>query len=183
MRIYTADPNLEVAGLTTLSFVSNLDSTNYAELIKKHGLENVDTEAWYPLNKVFGLFNDIAAQNRGHAPFVVMGMKITQQSPFPPDMLNGLTLAGILEGWQEHYEASHRGGTLPPVVTEKLGEQNYRLILQEDHLYPYDLVYGMAYGFCKLLLPRGTNFKVMYDPEHTPYGDYGDRIIVNVSWE
>ncbi len=39
-RIYTAEPGLEVAGLTTLSFVNNLDSANFAELISRHGLDD-----------------------------------------------------------------------------------------------------------------------------------------------
>jgi len=182
-RTYTADPALEVSGLTTLSFVNNLDSSSFAELISKHGLEEIDTEAWYPLNKVFGLFNDIAAENRGSSPFVAMGMKIAEQSPFPPELRNQLTLTGILEGWHDHYEASHRGGTLPEVLTEKVDDQHYKLILPANHLYPFNLVYGMAYGFCRLLLPQGTNFKVKYDETHTPYGDYGDKVVIHVSWE
>jgi hypothetical protein len=182
-RTYQAEPGLEVAGLTTLSFVNNLDSVNYAELVAKHGLDNVDTEAWYPLNSVFGLFNDIVAQNRGSSPFVAMGIKIAEQSPFPPELRNKLTLVGILDGWQDHYEASHRGGTFPPVITKKVDDKHYRLILSEHHLYPFDLVYGMAYGFCRLLLGVEANFTVKYDEVHTPYGDHGDKVIIHVSWE
>jgi hypothetical protein len=183
-RAYVASPELEVAGSTTLSFIDNISSTTFRPLIERHNLQAVDTTQWYPLQRIFDLFNDIAEQN-GTQPFVAMGMKIAQQSEFPPEMLgHELSLVEVLNGWQAHYEANHRGGDLPPVETIKVDDTHYQLILQPDHLYPYDLVYGMAYGFCRLLLPKGSSFKVAYADGHHPHLDMSgdDHVIINVSW-
>jgi|GEM_PF-1517866 len=182
-RIYTAEENIEVAGTTTLSFVENISSSMIDDLRKKHDLVEIDTEKWYPLQRVFDLFNDIS-EEYGTQPFVAMGMKIAEQSEFPPEMLGSeMSMVQILEGWQAHYEANHRGGTLPPVVTKKVSDNHYQLVLPSNHLYPFDLVYGMAYGFCKLLLPKGTQFTIRYDDEKNPLSSDDTEVVVNVQWD
>ncbi|MGJ3237327.1 MAG: hypothetical protein ACFE0Q_01340 [Anaerolineae bacterium] len=183
-QVYTAPKDVEVAGSTTLSFVDNLESVTISDLRQKHGFTQVDVARWYPLQSVFNLFNAIAEQY-GTQPFVAMGMKIAQQSEFPPEMLGSvLSLAQVLEGWQAHYEANHRGGTLPPTKTVKLADNHYQIVLAPDHAYPFDLVYGMAYGFCRLLLPKGQGFTVYYEDNHSPIkrNSPEDEVIVNITW-
>jgi hypothetical protein len=183
MRTYVAPEGLAVSGTTTLSFVENVGSGEFEDLIAKHNLNNIDTEKWYPVQQVFDLFNDMTERAGGIGQvFVAMGMKIAEQSDFPPELKQELTLIGILEGWQEHYAVNHRGADLPPVTTKKLGDSHYQLVLRPDHLYPYDLVYGMAYGFCKLLLPKGTKFVVKYADDFNPYKGYSQGVVIDVSW-
>lgn len=183
MRTYTAPAGLMVSGTTTLSFVDNIGAGEFQDLIAKHGLDNIDTTQWYPVQQVFDLFNDITARMGGVGQvFVAMGMRIAEQSDFPPEMKEELTLIGILEGWQEHYAVNHTGGELPPVTTVKLADTHYQMHFRPDHLYPFDLVYGMVYGFCRLLLPPGTAFVVKYDDEKNPYRDYSKGVIVDVRW-
>ncbi|MEO1287468.1 MAG: hypothetical protein AAFV93_06840 [Chloroflexota bacterium] len=182
-RRYIAPEGVEVAGTTTLSFVDNISGDSISEFRSKHGLSNIDTNQWYPLQQVFDLFNDIAQELSTQA-FVAMGMKIAEQSEFPPEMLgNELSLVQILEGWQAHYEANHRGGDLPPVETIKVADTHYQLVFAHNHAYPYDLVYGLAYGFCKLLLPKGSQFMVAYDEQLSPMQkSETDNVIVNITW-
>lgn len=182
-RIYKAPADVEVAGTTTLSFVDNVSANTIKALREKHDLTTIDVESWYPLQKVFDLFNDIAAEY-GTQPFVAMGMKIAEQSEFPPEMLgNALSLAQILEGWQAHYEANHRGGKLPETKTIKVVDNHYQIVLAHNHAYPFDLVYGMAYGFSKLLLPQGTDFTISYDEHYSPIARNEDEeVIVNIRW-
>ena len=181
-RIYKADPALELAGVTTLSLVENIVSDAIQPLREKHNLVEIDTEKWYPVQQVFDLFNDIVEEH-GTQSFVAMGMKIAEQSEFPPEMLGSeLSLVQILEGWQTHYEANHRGGDYPPVGTIKVADNHYQLVLKLEHIYPYDLVYGMVYGFCKLLLPKGTPFTVKYDEKQNPHTEGASKILINVMW-
>lgn len=180
---YTCDPNLETNGLAVLSFVNNLGTEDIQPLIEKHNLVDIDPDQWYPAQQVFDLFNDVVDKHGGYQVFIAMGMQIAEQSEFPPEMRETLTLAMILEGWQEHYQANHRGAFLPPVETVKVSDKHYQLVLRPDNLYPPNLVYGMAYGFCKLLLPSGTPFLVQYDDHLVTYADNGEQVIVNVSWE
>lgn len=183
MNILTANDEIEVAGITTLAFVDNIMSSDWKELREKHDLVTIDESQWYPVQKIFNLFNDIVAQY-GTQPFVAMGMKIVERSVFPPEMLNDeLSLIQVLEGWQAHYEANHRGGDFPPVVTRKQADNHYQLILDAEHLYPFDLVYGMAYGFCKRLLPSNADFKVSYDETFNPYRNKDEQVIVDIKWD
>ncbi len=181
---YTCDQRLEVIGVAVLSFVRNMGTDAFDALILKHGFDTVDVDAWYPAQRVFDLFNDVVDSSSGNTQiFVAMGMQIAEQSQFPPEMAESLTLAMILEGWQIHYQANHRGADLPPVETVKVSDTHYQLVLSPDNLYPADLVYGMAYGFCKLLLPPETYFSVSYDDEYSPYNDPHGQVIVHISWE
>lgn len=183
VRQYACDTSLEVSGPTTLSFVNNLGSSSYQHLIKQQGLDRIDTDQWYPAQQIFDLFNAILDENGGNTqPFVAMGMKIAEQSTFPPEMQDTITLPMILDGWMEHYAVNHRGGDLPPVTTVKLADNHYQLHLLPTHLYPFDLVYGMAYGFCRLLLPARSDFLVQYLDGHNPYTDYTDSVIVDIRW-
>ncbi len=183
MRRYTCEPNLQVSGVTLDSMVRNLEAEMIEPVIAEHGLATIKHDEWYPLQIVFDAFNDMMKRYNNTQLFVAMGMKIAEQSEFPPELQGQVTLPMMLIGWQEHYEANHRGGTLPPVETIQIADNHYQLVLQANHLYPFNLVYGMVYGFCRLLLPEGTYFVVEYDDVHTPYGDYGDKVIINITWE
>lgn len=183
IRRYVCEPSLEVSGPTTLSLVSNLASYSFQPLIEAHHLDQIDPDQWYPVQQVFDLFNALVEQNNENTqPFVAMGMKIAEQSTFPPEMQGKITIAMILEGWQAHYQANHRGGTLPPVTTVKLADNHYQLHLRPDHLYPFDLVYRMAFGFCRLLLPDEVDFTVRYLEGHNPHETYSDSVIVDIAW-
>lgn len=184
IRIYTCDEKLEIAGSATKSFVDNLNSPNIKDLIKNHGFDEVDMNKWYKGTDVFDFFNAIVRDNRGSTQaFVAMGMKVAEQSDFPPEMRESLTLPMILEGWQAHYEANHRGAALAPVKTVKLGDNHYQLKLDPAYIYPYDVAYGMAYGFCRLLLPEDAEFRVAYVDGHNPHVGTDDNVIIDIIWE
>lgn len=184
MRKYVAPEGLEVAGVTALSYIDNIASDSYQPLIEKHGLENLEEEKWYPLQPFFNFFNEIVEMQGTTQPFVAMGMKIADHSIFPPEMIGQeVSMVQIIEGWQDHYAVNHRGADLIPVKSQKVADRHYQLILDKDHHYPFDLVYGLAFGFCRRMLPEDTDFEVSYDETHSPYNeDYGDKVIINISW-
>ena len=181
-KIYQSPPNIELAGSAAKSMVDNMASQHVEDLIEKHGLENIQLDDWIPLQPMCDFFNDVVEKGGSGQAFVAMGMKIAEQSEFPPEMRESLTLPMMLEGWDSHYQANHRGGTLPRVETVQKSDTSYELHLPEAHVYPYDLAYGMVYSFCKMLLPPDTNFSVTYDPDHTPYENWSDGVIIRVVW-
>ncbi|MDX2162400.1 MAG: hypothetical protein SF162_13820 [bacterium] len=185
VKVYACDANLKVFGATALSFIDNIGADTYRALAKAQGLGDIDRESWVPLQPIFDLFNQVVEMDTGSTQsFVAMGLRIAEQSAFPPELQNDRTLIGILEGWMSHYAANHQGAPLPPVTTHRISDQHYELHLLPEHLYPYDLVYGMAYGFCRLLLPAGSHFSVTYKANHSPYEDDAQEktIIVSVRW-
>lgn len=182
-KIYQAAPEIEIAGSAAISMVDNLISEDISHLIEEHGLANIDVDDWIPAQQMFDLFNDVVDHGGSTQAFVAMGMRIAEQSEFPPEMLQQLTLQAMMEGWNDHYQANHRGGHVPPTETVKLSETAYELHLKgEEHLYPYDVTYGMIYSFCKRLLPDGADFRVYYDEEYDPYEDWTNGVIIHVEW-
>ena len=184
-KVYGADPATEIAGSAAKSMVDNLSTPDIKTLIVKHGLDKIELTDWVPLHKMCDLFNDVAASQAGGASqtFVVMGMRIAEQSEFPPEMLEHLTVPVMVMGWDDHYKVNHRGGTLQAIVPKKISETQYEIhMVGLAHPDPYDMTYGMVYGFCRKLLPKGTKFTVSYDEVHSPYNQWQDGVILKVQW-
>lgn len=184
-KVYHADPKIEVAGSAAKSMINNIVTSDIETLIAKHGLDRVQTTDWVRLNTLCQLFNDITEFHEGSSAqiFVAMGMKIAEQSEFPPEMLSGLTLPMILMGWNDHYWMNHRGGTLPEIVSRKISEHEYELrMVGEEHPYPYNMTYGMVYGFCRTLLPKHTKFHIWYEDNYSPYTTWHNGVILRTSW-
>lgn len=184
IRQYTCDPQLEVRGIDAFSMIDNIRTADYYPLLKKYKLTAVDPDAWYPLAVIFDLFNDIVAEAGGDTQyFVAMGMQVAKQTEFPPHMEGDLSLRTVIEGWQDLYAYNHRGAELPPIEVYSEGVQQYGVYLRPDHLYPFDLVYGQAFGFCKRFLDPTSDFVLVYDTHHSPYHDPSEGVILHLGWE
>lgn len=186
-KVYSANPKVEVAGSAAKSMVDNLITPDIEHLVRKHHLDDIQLDSWVPLSNLCNLFNDVAGTMGGGATqaFVAMGMKIAEQSEFPPEMLQNLTMPIMMMGWDDHYKANHRGATLPAIQTVQISDTVYELHMPgEEHPYPYDMTYGMAYGFCRRLLSRRelNNFVVEYDKDHSPQSDWTEGVILRVKW-
>ncbi|MEO0565496.1 MAG: hypothetical protein AAF125_25540, partial [Chloroflexota bacterium] len=182
-KIYTADPSVDVAGSAAKSMVDNLATSDIQDIIERHGLGDIQPGDWVPLHEMCGMFNDAEAILGGGAAqvYVAMGMKIAEQSEFPSEMLESLTMEVMLMGWNDHYKANHRGAQLADVASHKISDTSFELHFPADgYPYPYNLAYGMAFGFCKKLLPKGINFKVEYDDVHSPYADWTEGVVLRV---
>lgn len=185
-KIYQAPADVEIAGSAATSMIHNIATEDIASLAEKHGLNGVTVEDWVPLSKMCALFNDVAASVGGGAEqvFIGMGMRIAEQSEVPPEMRANLTLPVMLMGWNDHYNANHRGGNLPDIISRKIGEREYELHMEgKAHPYPYNMTYGMVYGFCRTLLPQNTTYHVVYEEQHSPYSTWENGVIIRVTWE
>ncbi|MEL6404324.1 MAG: hypothetical protein AAFR81_08155 [Chloroflexota bacterium] len=148
-------------------------------------MDNIALDEWVPLQSLCDLFNEFYESAPGNAEqaFVAMGMRIAEQSEFPPEMKEQLTLPIMLMGWDDHYQANHRGGHLPPVRTKQISETSYGLhVPGNEYPYPYNVTYGMIFSFGKMLLPAGTHCNVSYDEKRSPYDTWENGVIIKVSW-
>ena len=160
MRHLTCEPDIEVVGVGVLSMIENLRSEYVRPLMEKHGLTNVNPENWYPAQKYLDVLNDIYKNPNASTNFIAVGMKIAENVVLPPDMQNP-TLPQILAMWDPVYKLQHRGDNIGGIEVQQLSETSYRTI--HRNIYPDDLAYGVAYGWCKRFLPRGRSFNVRYE--------------------
>lgn len=112
---------------------------------------------------------------------VAIGMAVATKMVMPPDLVHA-PLPVILSLWNDLYHMQHRNGNIGEVKAEKISDTHYRTT--HTHLYPDDMVWGLAYGMAKRFLPPGAHFKVEYSPQspRLDEGD-GDQTVVDVIWD
>lgn len=177
--------DVEIAGLAAKSMVDNLETPQIKSLVERVGLDDIRANQWVPMEQMVQLFDMIdQAKSSSTQAYVAMGMRIAEQSEFPPEMLKDLTMETMIMEWDTHYRINHRGGNLPEIKSVQTGETSYELHMEppQRHPYPYDMTYGMVYAFCRRLLPKGTNAVVKYDDMKSPYNDPSNGVVLQVSW-
>jgi hypothetical protein len=180
MREFKCDPNAEIIGQNVLAFVQNLRAEEVQPFLKKHGLENVDPEKWYPLQDWLNVLNDIQREGEAMSDFVGIGMAIAETAPLPPET-EGMNLEQFFGLLNPSYQMQHRSGDVGKIESEKVGDKHIKVTV--DVPYPDDLEYGTAYGFAKRFLPKGTRFVVKYDEKQTRKDHGGENTIIHVTWE
>lgn len=181
MRVYTCEPGTEVSGEVLLGVINNIRSDQFMPYLEVKGLTDVQPHHWYPLEKLMDIFNEMTKRGGDSSNFVALGMAIATYSVMP-EGAESPTMVQMLEVWNDHYQINHRSGKISQVQTVKVHDKHYQLVLEVAHTYPHDLVYGLAYGFCRKLLPSGTTFTVRYDDEYKPSNPNADKIILHVEW-
>lgn len=180
MRELTCDSNVEVIGKNILSILVNLHADDIQPFAAKHGLEDIQPEEWYSLSKWLDFMNDLA-QNTGFTlNFVAIGMGIAENVNLPPEMENA-TYSDILLSWDHIYHHQHRGGEIGNHYVEKITDTHFKCTFTD--VYPDDLKYGIAYGFARRFLPKGTSFVIKYEDMNQRM-DKGnaDQTVMFISW-
>lgn len=182
MRILTAPANVELIGFMTMAFISNLQSSETLPVFQKHGLGSVEPYNWYSATTFMDALNELAEHDNLSSNLIAIGMEVGKNVPVPPDNPNP-TLEEMLYGWDVAYTSLHRNhhDNIGGIAVEKVAEKHYKTI--HTHLYPDDMSYGIAYGYARRFLPKGTSFNVFYEP-NVPRLDEGDgkNTIIHVKW-
>ena len=177
MRHLTCDPNVEVIGQTTKSYLENIRGEYTRPIIEAHGLTDIDPNEWYPAKSMLDAMNELAQQPDFTSSLVAIGLKIAENLFIPPQIAS---FDQILEGLDVAYHSAHRNGDIGHVRGEKVEDGYYRVYLED--IYPDDMTYGIIYGLAKRLLPSGTQFSVKYDEGQPNRDRGGDKSIVHVRW-
>ncbi len=180
MRKLICDESIEVIGQAVLSYVDNIEAYNIAPLLAENGISDIQPDQWYPLLSVLNTLNQLTTMPNLTTNFVAVGLRIAENMVLPPELVNA-HVSEILMLWDDLYHLQHRGGEIGYVKVEKISETHYKTI--HKHLYPDDLVYGLAYGMCRVFLPKDATFTVEYDKDTKRLDEGGDFTIVHVKWE
>lgn len=180
MRELKCDPNVEIIGASVISVTDNMQIEEVQPYLKRHGLEHVEVDKWYPAQSWLSVMNDLRAQTNFTQNAVAIGLAVAENVWMPPEMQNA-SMEDIVLQWGNIYDMQHRGGDIGFIKTEKLGPKHIRTTHQ--HPYPDELTYGIGYGFCRRFA-KGESFTVQYlDMDYRM--DKGDapQTIIDITWE
>lgn len=169
----------EIRGATIIPYRDSINSQNYLDIYTKHGLGTINPDAWYPMQNLVDVFNDIQASGNAVMDFVSIGMKMSENLPLPPEMANSSSIE-MVRNVDQAYQYSNRGsdyGYIRGVITsERHVTVHYRVP------YPDDLLYGSLYGYAKRFLPVGTSFTVAFDIKTIRMEQGGTETVIHVKW-
>jgi hypothetical protein len=181
MRKATCDPAAEISGQTLQAYIHNVQADIILPIFEKYGYKDIDPNKWYPLQPLLNILYELGTNADSTNNLVAIGVKIAEYG-VEAAATDHASMPVVLEHWDEHMYASVRGGDIGHIVTEKLNDKSYRLT--QKHVFPDDLCYGLAYGFARSRLPKGTSFKVEYeDYNHRIDNGDGDKTVILVKWE
>lgn len=174
------DPKAEIIGQNVLGFVECVNKDRILPFLKKHALNPIDPNRWYPLQKWLDVLNDMVTAEGSMFDFVSVGMKIAETAVYPPEVEN-LPFAAFVMMIPQVYQMQHRNGNVGEERAEQLGEKHLQLIMRTP--YPDDLAYGVVWGMARRFLPAGTSFLIEYD-ETEPRRDHGgETTVLDISWD
>ncbi len=184
MPTYQAfDPNTELVGRTALSMTSNIMQDEYIDILKRHGLEQIDPEAWYPVQSLLDVFNEIARGGFNASPiFVSIGMAAARLSlESMPPQLKALPWQTFFTSYDKVWQSRHRNGDVGRVTTEYVDDNH--LVLRFRSPYPDDIFYGAFYAYTRHFKPAGKNFSVTYDDKLLPRDKGGNETVIHIQVE
>lgn len=178
-RYVSFEADTELNGNTALAFLKNIRHDNIVDILKKHGMDNIDPTAWYPLQSVLNIMNDIYESSDASTNFVSIGIAAAQLGidNLPPQMANA-TLEQLLMAYPAVYQQRHRGGDPGEIAVKKVDDSHYIITMRVP--YPDDVFYGVMYGYVRHFCPQNKRFSLRYDPDLPRREDGGENTLVHV---
>ncbi len=181
MKHYTCDPSMEVIGQTALALIINLNHDQMKDILAKHGLDQIDPEQWYPVQKVLDVFNDLTEQAGAMMNFVAVGKAAGELgAEHLPQEMAAMSLDEFLEAYARIWSLRHRNADPDDIKPEKVGDRHIKVTTKTP--YPDDLLYGILWAYPRYFLTEGAGFVVKYD-ENVPRRDQGGaETIIHITW-
>ncbi len=180
MQTYQAfDPQSEMTGQSVQGMIKNLLHDDIAKVLARHHLDNIDPNAWYRLQDLLGVLNDVTGQGvNSTSIFVSIGMGAADlgYEGLPPQ-LKDISLEQFLAAYGARYRTLHHGD-VGYVNFEKVSDDHF--VLTTKVPYPDDMMYGVFYGFARHLKPKGKGVSVSYDSQQPRRDEGGDVTIIHV---
>jgi len=181
MRHYQAfSPDHEVPGRIMVDFANAIGSNEILPYFEKHGLTNIDPNAWYPHQKFLDVLNELNERPGATYNFVSIGMKQAEHAVVPPGF-EKLSLLNILMGSNEVFKLNNRGTDIGDMQCEVVTDHHVKIIMRISQ--PDDLWYGIFYGYVRRFIPKGSHFTVYYDKDVPRRDEGGDLTILHITWD
>lgn len=166
----------EQLGQMFLDIRHAINSEAFFPVFERHGLGEIDPEAWFPLQNFLDVLNEIEEQG-GMFDLISIGKKIGEDIDIPDDM-RVLPFFQLLNLAPEIYKMHNRGSDIGWILVEEVDDKHHKLILCVPD--PDDLWYGIFYGFSRRHLPSDQRFSIYYDPDEPRRNEGGSRTILHL---
>jgi hypothetical protein len=178
---YTCDPNLEIGGHSARSLLESINRDNYFEILEKHGFTNIDPHAWYPVQDLLDVINDINERGGAMMDFVSIGVAAGANSILPPE-IQALSLSEFFMAYGKVYQRIYRNGDAGEIQV-KMVKGNHLAITLRGVPYPDDLMYGVFYGLARRFARDEEQFTLAYDNILSRRDNGGEYTTINLTWE
>ncbi len=156
----------EVIGQTMISFADNLEAEILKPILKKHGLEVIDENKWYPHQLWLDILKEMSDTLGGEASsaFVAFGKQVVQNAVMPdviktiPDALNALNAI--------HHANLRNVPEEEGYSIEVKSEKDY--IVYHNTPNPDDAIYGFLWALVARFKQSGESFTVRIIPNPAP---------------
>jgi len=173
------DPKAEVLGRSASGMVSNIKHEEIDEILKKHHLDQMDMNGWYPVQAVLDVLSEVSDNTNASENLVAVGMRVGEIGVvnLPAEFANA-SLVQVLEAYcTTIFQGRHRGN----VGTLSLNKDDpSHLIVTACVPYPDDLIYGIFFAYARHFTPRGERFVVRYDETIPRREQGGDKTIIHI---
>lgn len=168
----------EVVGSVVIAYRSSINIENYQDVYSRHGLDEIEPDAFYSMQKLVDVFNEIEqAPSDAMFDFVSIGMVSGEQIQ-KTFMENGVSFTDSMLAIQSMHYEMNRGADVGYFKVE-VAEPGY-LICYMRGPYPSDLYYGAIWAAARVR--ELSDFTVYYDTEALRFEDGGDETIIHVQW-
>ncbi len=149
-----APPGAEMVGQSIADWVDNLNREITDPVFKKHGLDNIDPEAWYSLEIVVDLYHEMLQSEGGGPALVAMG----KASAGPvQEIFKFSSYEEFLDGAGKPFKAAIRN--IPDeygLIITRRGDKHYEIT--NNSIVPNDMIYGYLWEMLKLVREPGQEY-------------------------
>src|SRR5271166_5203799 len=104
--VFSADH--EIPGRILIDLENAVGSEEIMPFFEKHGMTHIDPNAWYPMQKLLDIYNDMVDNKGGTMfDFVSIGMKESELAIVPPQF-NTMPLDDILMSVTQVFDLNNR---------------------------------------------------------------------------
>lgn len=169
----------EYLGQVLLDLENAVGGDRVRKIFEKHGLTNIEAQAWYPAQKFLDSLIDMSSGSVPMMDFVSIGLKQVEMAIMPPEFAS-LPLIQILGSMDAAYHLNNRGTDIGEIKCDVVDDKHVKMIFRVPQ--PDDIWYGVSYGYMRRLA-GGVRFTVTYDKE-TPRRDHGGEVtIIHIKWD
>lgn len=162
------------AALTSVIRALERSQVLIKDILRVHGLERIDPDAWYDLETAASIYRSIG-ERIGSAGLFAVGQRIIDAAPFPPGITD---VRGVLASLDAAYRMSVRGPNIGGITCEFSGPEERSALLVFTTPAPCAMNRGIVHGCCR-------RFGATPLIEHAGDGcvdEGGDTDIYRVSW-
>lgn len=172
-------PDHQIIGNNVLDIRKAIGGDEIYDYYARHGLSDPDPAAWYPLQNLLDVFNEL--EERGGAMFdlVSIGMNSVNYIVLPPEV-EKLSMIELYQLSDQAYRMNHRGSNIGGLRCDVVNNQH--IIMTNVTPFPDHLWYGIGYGYARHFLPRQFHVTAYFDEAILRRDLGGNKTVIHYQW-